>query len=127
MARYIDAERMKENIVASQPFKERMCEWIDAQPTADVEPVTHATWIEDGYQDEAYVCSSCGWPEPDEKRREETQYCPCCGAKMEDVDEDVDEKLVEFYRCFCTKFDKFYRYYTKKYGMPPAADSFRKK
>lgn len=51
------------------------------QPAADVAPVVHGHWIEDGdYQ----ICSECGeehcW---DEYR---AAYCDSCGAKMDGGD-----------------------------------------
>ena len=52
-------------------------------PSAVVER-KHGKWIEDGYEDEPYVCSECGEPCTRfcmEKPR--WKYCPWCGAKME--------------------------------------------
>lgn len=46
--------------------------------------VVHAHWIEDGYQDEPYVCSNCGWAEHDDMHRITGGYCVCCGAKMDE-------------------------------------------
>ena len=38
-----------------------------------------AQWIEDGYNDEPYVCSRCGQP-----GKYEWWFCPNCGAEMEE-------------------------------------------
>ena len=56
---------------------------IESMPAADVAPVVHGHWIEDGdYQ----ICSECGeehcW---DEYR---AAYCDSCGAKMDGKDGD---------------------------------------
>lgn len=56
---------------------------IQSVPVADVAPVRHGRWIDQGFQD--MVCSVCGndaaagydeepWPTP---------YCPFCGALMD--------------------------------------------
>ena len=62
-------------------------------PTADVEPVIHAHWIEqeDGNIDTYYTCSACkedfdliaGTP-----CENLYNYCPNCGAKMDETVED---------------------------------------
>ena len=49
-------------------------------PTADVAPVVHGDWIEDGYIGYPCVCSICGTPTDKEFR---TRYCPNCGARMD--------------------------------------------
>ena len=48
------------------------------QPAADVEPVRHGRWIEDGdYQ----ICSNCGEEHAWDEYR--ASYCDVCGAKMD--------------------------------------------
>lgn len=53
-------------------------------PAADVEPVVHGEWRENGLNGYAYaiICSKCGYidgyPFNDRSR-----YCPNCGAKMD--------------------------------------------
>ena len=57
---------------------------IDLIPAADVVPVVHGHWIEDG---DCQICSECGeehcW---DEYR---AAYCDSCGAKMDGGDNDA--------------------------------------
>lgn len=58
---------------------------VDAQPAADVAPVVHARWIDDGRG--IIICPEC-------KRRynlhaKYTHYCPNCGAKMDGGDGDA--------------------------------------
>ena len=64
---------------------------IDKQPTADVAPVVHAHWIEDAGQsakriEKIYYCSACeyfdAWGE-----EERYDYCPNCGARMDEREE----------------------------------------
>lgn len=63
-------------------------EIVASAPAADVEPVRHGRWIwrDDGYS----VCSVCGQKAPivpqyqDEPITVQTNYCPNCGAKMDE-------------------------------------------
>lgn len=75
MARYIDADIVKQKISQHSSIQRV----IDSIPTADVAPVRHGRWIEDGTG--IIVCSECGeehcW---DEYR---ATYCDICGAKMD--------------------------------------------
>ena len=66
-------------------------EWCPLKTSlADVAPVIHARWIDNGRGGyaHAYFCSNCGWLDgyPIEDR---FNYCPNCGAKM---DESEDEE-----------------------------------
>lgn len=56
---------------------------IDSAPTIDAEPVRHGHWVicSDGYYP---YCSKCK-QEPGGKNM--TNYCPNCGAKMDEVKE----------------------------------------
>ena len=56
-------------------------EWlIDEAPTIDAVPVVHGHWIDcDGYRE----CSRCGWLHAHNR----LNYCPICGAKMDEVTE----------------------------------------
>lgn len=55
------------------------------------EPVKHGRWIHErlastgGGSYSVVRCSRCLWPEP-EYPLMETNYCPNCGAKMDEVD-----------------------------------------
>ena len=62
---------------------------ISDMPAADVAPVTHGRWIsknDHGYE-WTFVCSNCdyvdGYPFNDRHN-----YCPNCGAKMDEPVED---------------------------------------
>lgn len=77
MSKYIDAEVLKNNI--------HKCNWVhdsksvekfvDKLPAADVQEVRHGRW-------ELYdICSVCG-----AQAEQQTNYCPNCGAKMDEVD-----------------------------------------
>lgn len=65
-------------------------EEIEDIPPADVAPVIHARWIDNGRGGyaHAYFCGNCGWIDgyPMEDRH---KYCPNCGAIM---DESEDEE-----------------------------------
>lgn len=60
-------------------------EFEDA-PTIDAEPVKHGRWVETDRDDPCYyACSLCG------KRSDfEENYCPNCGAKMDEVEAKCD-------------------------------------
>lgn len=92
MARYIDANKVMEEI--KQIGSHNLCGWstigvkdlIDRQPTADVVEVKHGYWIyhysgrELGGTDAPLCqkCSVCG-----EYTVDEENFCPNCGAKMD--------------------------------------------
>lgn len=103
MARYIDANKLKEDVMSKSSHL--LCEWdtmgvlntINSLETADVRPERHERWK--GFPDNAYIgsdefgepkfkevtiwhCSYCN-----RKTVIKENYCPHCGAKM-----DGDEK-----------------------------------
>ena len=59
---------------------------LDA-PAADVAPVVHGRWIDNGANGYkwAFVCSLCGYVDghPFDNRH---NFCPNCGAKMDEVE-----------------------------------------
>lgn len=63
-------------------------EEIEDIPPADVAPVIHARWIDNGRGGyaHAYFCSNCGWLDgyPIEDR---FNYCPNCGAIMDESED----------------------------------------
>lgn len=89
MARYIDADALKEKAHMIEIFDKQ---WvvdeieIDLAPTADVVPVVHAKWDDNvdyiimayGHLD-IYVCSNC---HAHVTIDDHENYCPSCGAKM---------------------------------------------
>lgn len=58
-------------------------------PTADVAPVVHGEWIDNGkecWDGSIYYfrqCDICGFERDDCNADYDTPYCPNCGAKME--------------------------------------------
>lgn len=54
---------------------------IEDAPTIDAEPVRHGHWIK---MFESYACSECYCPADKESL---SDYCPDCGAKMDEVSE----------------------------------------
>ena len=62
---------------------------VDEQPTVDVSHVRHGRWIDKG---EYAVCTECGGRSGTQYDGVEpipltTQFCPNCGAKMDEVSE----------------------------------------
>ena len=83
MARYIDADAMREDWLQNGENEcvydtNAVLDSIDAQPTADVALVIHARWIKDG---DVVVCSNCGEEHGWDEYR--ATYCEDCGAKMD--------------------------------------------
>lgn len=104
MSRYIDANKLKEFY---KPYAERKLSVpvdvillnIDDMPTEDVQEVRHGRWVKknvptdfDGevFNVEHIVCSVCEAAIPlnkTYKRDWYSDYCPSCGAKMDEVTE----------------------------------------
>ena len=90
MSRYIEAESLIDHLYEEEftiicPLDE-VSGVINNEPTADVQPVQHGKWIEQGepYID-TYECSCCGrWFTLDYGTLKENNYnyCPKCGAKL---------------------------------------------
>ena len=62
---------------------------IENAPTVDAVEVVHGRWVLQKYYGgmrkgmvSRIICSECGYPS------EKTNYCPCCGAKMDGGNED---------------------------------------
>lgn len=80
MARYIDAEKAEVERIScfygSECRLEDVQEWLNEQPTADVEEVKHGKWITFSLRDpQCSLCHSYNF--------EQSNYCPNCGAKMD--------------------------------------------
>ena len=100
MAKYIDSGAFQAALVRKQcgPANQRYTDgWNDCllrvksmvskAPAADVAPVVHAQWIEDGSG--IIICPEC-------KRgynliAKYTHYCPNCGAKMDGGADHADD------------------------------------
>ena len=96
MAEYIKRENVlaeidefvKQNIAHGFPVDvfdiEMMKKMVEKLPAADVAPVVHGRWV-NGCQ-----CSVCGDRHGpyNSRHRPYYNYCPNCGAKMDDEDHD---------------------------------------
>ena len=72
----------------SPPFTlltpEEFAEYLYELPTADVAPVRHGRWVDNGIPDSILSrCSVCGFT----CGSSSFFYCPICGAKMDESDE----------------------------------------
>ena len=72
----------------SPPFTlltpEEFAEYLYELPTADVAPVRHGRWVDNGIPDSILSgCSVCGFT----CGSSSFFYCPNCGAKMDESDE----------------------------------------
>lgn len=104
MARYIDAEPMlreaieerkfvfamedaKRNEIIVRTVYKDLYEFIEAQPTADVEEVKHGKWEKLKYLGNCinpcqHTCGVCGKSYFDDNHNN-YPFCPLCGAKMD--------------------------------------------
>lgn len=93
MSRYIDADRLYKDITRSIDYCEDILEIVERQPAAEVAEVKHGRWIVDREfgndvmsDEQMVICSVCGkgifWGKQN--------YCPNCGAKMEEDDDHHD-------------------------------------
>ena len=90
MTRYIDADALKEHIIAPCSNRKALLgKWIDAQLTIDVVPVKHGKWANDAVG--VLRCSECNTQAPwrfvgrgynEVDYRWKSDYCPNCGARM---------------------------------------------
>lgn len=79
MAEYLKRETVIDLITRRYENPEICTQEINSIPTADVAPVVHAQWIEDGSG--IIICPECkrGY----NLHAKYTHYCPNCGAKMD--------------------------------------------
>lgn len=88
MAEYIDREALIENLnmFAPEHYSVLVNELICKQPAADVEPVKHGRWklinADKRGRGGIFKCSTCNRCQP-----YISDYCPECGAKMDEVSE----------------------------------------
>jgi len=92
MAEYINREETKRElsewcILLNSPHllsRDDTMFLLDNIPAADVAPVVHGRWIE--YQiPHVICCSNCDWAT--DAAEKNFQYCPMCGARMDDIAE----------------------------------------
>ena len=94
MGRLIDADVLKKDLTRFYDGEVVARKLIDEQPTVDAVPVVHAHWIRhenadivDGYLVPNFECSEChSW------KKDDSDYCPDCGAKMEEDKVDDETK-----------------------------------
>ena len=106
MARLIDADKLWKHKFKSASEKRDldvvyMSGWNDAidsivenTPTVDAEPIRHGRWISESQQ-RVFKCSACGhYLDFDgvNAGRGSANYCPNCGAKMDEETEDELDK-----------------------------------
>ena len=89
MSRYVDADSAQIYLNATA------CEQIKLMPTANVQEVRHGKWTKIerenvwGNMVEVLQCSACGkWKIRSEGIMQPSCYCPNCGAKMEERDNE---------------------------------------
>lgn len=101
MSRYMDADALKKRMLdyfsppeafdvadlrPSWAIQDGIEDIFATFPTADVAPVVHGEWSDDGLRSEAgnaklYSCSNCSYRYVGFGK--EFLYCPSCGARMD--------------------------------------------
>ena len=73
---------------------EYLSDRLKKAPTLEVKPVAHAHWVTEQEAEEinrydlTYCCSACGHCDWDCTESEGFEYCPNCGAKMDEKEND---------------------------------------
>lgn len=80
--RLIDADALTEKVRCTNRYFDVKFD-IDEAPTIDAEPVRHGHWVANRLCD-FWGCSCCG---ESTFLESDYQYCPNCGAKMDEVSE----------------------------------------
>ena len=104
--RLIDANNLIEEIREERcyncrNFKDMKCDYcgtadyiymIEDMPTADVAPVVHGQWETNSDRPDSLICSvcKCGF---DMWKHDPHNYCPNCGAKMDEKENDNENNL----------------------------------
>ncbi len=78
MTKYINADSLKIQIACVYGSNPKYLRWLNDAPAADVVPVRHAKLLNAHPYGE---CSNCGYLID---IREEFNYCPNCGARMDE-------------------------------------------
>ena len=95
MPRLIDADAMRHRLLCQPPRNISInfaLEVVSTMPTVNAEPVRHGRWT---WDDEGYYCSEClchAYGNALECLDGTYQYCPFCGAKMDESNEQLDER-----------------------------------
>lgn len=71
---------------------EMAIEVIDEHITVDAEPIRHGHWEKSKDDNDRWRCSHCGWVFIGFNGMHTTfaemcDYCPCCGTRMDEVEE----------------------------------------
>ena len=98
MSEYIERERTVELLrsLGNREYRKekgtiqdaiKMISYPEYTPAADVAPVVHGRWVE--YQIPPIVCcSNCDWAT--DVKEKNFQYCPNCGAKIDEKEAVYD-------------------------------------
>ena len=71
-----------------------LSERLKKAPTIEAKPIVHAHWVTEQEAEEinrydlTYCCSACGHCDWDCTESEGFEYCPNCGAKMDEKEND---------------------------------------
>lgn len=84
---YIEREALRDALYDADAITMNGVKILNQFPPTDVSPVRHGRWVcVDTDNEQFFICNRC-------KRREywESNYCPNCGAKM-DEEEGADDE-----------------------------------
>ena len=83
MAEYIERKAIRDALYDADAITMSGVKILNQFPVADVAPVRHGRWLcVDTDTEQFFLCNRC-------KKKEywESDYCPNCGAKMDEVSE----------------------------------------
>lgn len=83
----MDGSRISSIIVNGMDLCEKA---VMNQPTVDAVPVVHGHWKEDTGGYGFWICSHCGFVSEASAADLLYRYCPHCGARMEESEEEKD-------------------------------------
>ena len=84
MKKYIDRQTVKEYLNrAIFGASQKIDDWVDTMPAADVAPVVRGTWETMMVDHPLWYCSKCN-----QVTAFRTPYCPYCGAYMREERDD---------------------------------------
>ena len=96
MMPYFDKEKLKRKIISEYGINltyNDVCQALKKLPDEDVKPIVHAHWKETEYEgqpvSDVFECSNCGEESYIDAIEELFAYCPNCGAKMDEKEEEI--------------------------------------
>ena len=101
MPKLVDVDALRHRLLCQPPRNISInfaLELVSTMPTVDAEPVRHGKWTHNQWSNmrHDYSCSLCGCRisgvDPFNLSATAYYYCPECGAMMDEIKEQLDER-----------------------------------